>query len=82
VYAMARKYMNYVSMTSLPSGPRLYCQLSKVRWTCWGVDMQWILWIHPTPSCASYICNRAKERGHVEGSIDEWYENRNSWVWH
>jgi hypothetical protein len=28
-------------MTSLLSGPRLYCRLSKVRWTCWGVDMRW-----------------------------------------
>ncbi len=23
------------------SGLRLYCWLSKVRWTCWGVDKQW-----------------------------------------
>jgi hypothetical protein len=28
-------------MTSLSSGPRLYCRLSKVRWTCWGADMRW-----------------------------------------
>jgi hypothetical protein len=28
-------------MTSLLSRPRLYCRLSKVRWTCWGADMRW-----------------------------------------
>jgi hypothetical protein len=35
-----RSTWTMMQMTSLLSGPRLYCQLSKVRWTCWGADMR------------------------------------------
>jgi hypothetical protein len=32
-------------MNSLLSGPRLYCWLSKVRWTCWGAAIHGKLFI-------------------------------------
>jgi hypothetical protein len=34
VYAMAQKYVNYTANDFSSD-----CQLSKVRWNCWGADM-------------------------------------------
>jgi hypothetical protein len=51
----------------------IFCY-TQINEAIWLAEMAWILRIHPTPSCASCICNWAKEKGHMEESINERYE--------